>query len=114
MQVRSAERNPYADLMRVVGATADGPVIGIYDNCPIAAAVVDHLGQRFIYVGVAPRRPGGQYDFTALRPGEWIAEPGLVYVSDLEYRHSLSPSPQSRLAGRALRNLREALIGWLH
>jgi hypothetical protein len=60
----------------------DGQVIGYYAGRPIAAAVVDHFGRRFTYAGVAPRLRNGRYDAEALRPGEWIVEPGLVYYAD--------------------------------
>jgi hypothetical protein len=60
----------------------DGPVIGFFAGQPIAEAVVDPFGRRFVYEGVAPRRRNGQYDVRSLRKGEWIAEPGLVYQFD--------------------------------
>jgi len=58
---------------------ADGPVIGTYDGHPIAAAVRDCFGRRFTYAGVATRLSSGRYDVTALAPGEWFVQPGLVY-----------------------------------
>ena len=57
----------------------DGSVVGYIDGHPIAAAVVDDAGHRYSFAGVAPRRPDGDYDVQALRRGEWIVEPGLVY-----------------------------------
>ena len=65
---------------------ADGPVVGYYGGSPIPAAVVDYWGRRYSYAGIAPRRRSGQYDVEALRPGEWIIEPGLVY-RDIASRH---------------------------
>lgn len=62
----------------------DGPTIGFYGEHPIAAAVIDHFGRRFLYDGVAPRRRDGSYDVKALRPGEWIVEPGLVYCIETQ------------------------------
>jgi hypothetical protein len=62
----------------------DGPLIGFFGGQPIAAAVLDYFGRRFIYDGVATRRRDGQYDLRSLRPGEWIVEPGLVYRIDNE------------------------------
>jgi hypothetical protein len=44
-------------------------------------AAVDYFGRRYVYAGVAPRRRNGKYDGDALRWGEWIVEPGLVYRS---------------------------------
>jgi hypothetical protein len=67
------------DLHIIVEPNADGPTIGYYDDKPIAAAVLDEFGRRFIYDGVAPRRRDGSYDVNLLRPGEWIVEPGFVY-----------------------------------
>jgi hypothetical protein len=31
------------------------------------------------YAGVAPRRLDGEFDIDALRPGEFIVKPGLIY-----------------------------------
>jgi hypothetical protein len=56
-----------------------GPVVGFLAGEPISEAVVDQFGRRYIYAGVAPRRRNGQYDADALRKGEWIVEPGLIY-----------------------------------
>ena len=63
----------------LVEPRADGPLLGYYAGRPIPAAVVDYWGRHYSYVGVVPRRPGGQFDVEMLRPGEWIMEPGLVY-----------------------------------
>ena len=57
----------------------DGPVVGIYDGHPIAAEIVDASGTRYEYAGVATFRADGAYDVEALRLGEWIVPPGLVY-----------------------------------
>jgi hypothetical protein len=58
---------------------ADGPVLGTYAGRPIAATIVDADGRRYCYAGVAPRLSNGRYDLDALRKGEWLVEPGLVY-----------------------------------
>jgi hypothetical protein len=58
-----------------------GPVVGFLAGNPIPEAVVDYFGRRYVYAGVAPRRRNGKYDGDALRRGEWIVEPGLVYRS---------------------------------
>jgi hypothetical protein len=68
-----------------------GPVVGFLAGNPIPEAVVDYFGRRYVYAGVAPRRRNGQYDGEALRQGEWIVEPGLVY------RHAGSAASRSPL-----------------
>jgi len=60
----------------------DGPTVGYLDGRPIAASVVDFFGAHYAYVGAAPRRPDGRYDVEALKAGEWLVEPGLVYYAD--------------------------------
>jgi hypothetical protein len=62
---------------RPVGAT-----IGVYRGLPIAERVVDHFNRCFTFAGVIGRRRDGQYDVDALKPGQFVVEPGLVY--DLE------------------------------
>ena len=57
-----------------------GASVGYIDGHPIAAAVVDDSGHRYSFAGIAPRRADGDYDVQALRRGEWIVEPGLVYA----------------------------------
>jgi hypothetical protein len=61
---------------------ADGPVIGTYRGQPIAASVIDAYGQHYAYAGIAPRLNSGRYDVEALKQGEWLVEPGLVYAAD--------------------------------
>ena len=67
------------DYFTLIEPRADGPVLGFFGDHPIPSAVVDCFGQHYDYSGVAPRLKNGHYDVTALGPGEWIAEPGLVY-----------------------------------
>ncbi|HWA80756.1 MAG TPA: hypothetical protein VG848_10670 [Acetobacteraceae bacterium] len=59
--------------------TMDGPVIGTYMDQPIAEAVIDETGRRYVYAGLVPRGRGGRFDTGALRPGEFILQPGLIY-----------------------------------
>jgi hypothetical protein len=61
---------------------ADGPVIGTLGGHPIAAAITDCFGRHYTYVGVASRLRDGRYDVASLSPGEWFADPGLVYRQD--------------------------------
>jgi hypothetical protein len=63
-------------------ARADGPLLGYFADCEIAEAVTDHFGSRYVYAGLAPKRRDGRFDVDALRPGEFIVKPGLVYRLD--------------------------------
>jgi hypothetical protein len=56
--------------------------MGFYSDQPIPASIVDDFGRRFVYAGIAPRRWNGQYDVDALKAGEFIVEPGLIYRLD--------------------------------
>lgn len=56
-----------------------GQVIGYLGGEPIPGTVVDTQGQRYRYAGLAPRRSDGEIDIAALRPDEWIVNPGLIY-----------------------------------
>ena len=59
-----------------------GAIIGQLGGHPIAETVVDASGSRYRYVGVATRDADGRFDVEALRAGEWIVQPGLVYAAD--------------------------------
>jgi hypothetical protein len=61
---------------------AEGPLVGYYAGQAISERVIDCFGQHYRFVGVASRLPNGCYDVDALRPGEWLVEPGLVYVNE--------------------------------
>jgi hypothetical protein len=67
------------DYFILVEPRTDGPIIGTYNDQPIAAAVKDAFGRRYVYVGIALRLRDGRLDVKALAPGEWFAHPGLVY-----------------------------------
>lgn len=56
-----------------------GPVIGRLDGRDFSEFVRDEFGRLFAYSGVAPRRSDGQFDQDALKPGEFIVPPGLIY-----------------------------------
>ena len=60
-------------------ATPSGRSVGFYAGKYIAKVVVDGFGQRYVYVGLAPRRCDGKFDVAALKTGECILQPGLVY-----------------------------------
>lgn len=59
--------------------TPEGPVIGRLDGCEFSEFVLDEFGRRFAYSGVAPRLSNGQFDDEALKDGEFIVPPGLIY-----------------------------------
>lgn len=61
---------------------AQGAVIGQLAGHPIHDMVIDASGSRYHFVGVAPRDGRGRFDVEALRKGEWIVQPGLVYAAD--------------------------------
>jgi hypothetical protein len=71
------------DYFILVEPRADGPIIGTYGDHPIAAAVKDAFGRRYLYVGIAARLRDGRLDVTALSQGEWFTAPGLVYVAEV-------------------------------
>ena len=80
------------DYFILMDPQADGPIIGTYDEHPIAAAVRDAFGRRYLYVGIASRLRDGRFDVKTLAPGEWFARPGLVY--------RMESSETGRLFGR--------------
>ena len=73
------ETGRYVEYLILNDPHPDGPVVGFFRDLPIAAAVVDGFGRRYVYVGIASRRHNGQYDIDALARGERLVEPGLVY-----------------------------------
>ena len=78
-----------------------GVTIGLYRGLPIAERVVDQFDRRFTFAGIIGRRRDGQYDVNALKPGQFVVEPGLVYDLETgegrekrEVRLELPPEPQ--------------------
>lgn len=63
----------------VHGAKPAGPSIGKFAGRDIPEAVEDDFGHLLTYAGVAPRLYNGKYDVDALKPGEFIVQPGLIY-----------------------------------
>jgi len=57
----------------------EGATIGKLDGREISEFVTDEFGRLFAYSGVAPRLSNGQFDDAALKPGEFIVPPGLIY-----------------------------------
>ena len=56
-----------------------GPPIGRYAEKDFSEFVRDAFGRLFVFSGIAPRRENGAFDDDALRPGEFIVLPGLIY-----------------------------------
>ncbi len=60
-------------------AKPNGPSVGRYGGKYIPASVVDEFGRGYVFAGIAPRRLTGGLDVDALRTGEFILMPGLIY-----------------------------------
>jgi hypothetical protein len=58
---------------------SQGPAIGRLNGREFSEFVIDEFGRLFSYTGVAPRRSNGQFDDAALKDGEFIVPPGLIY-----------------------------------
>jgi hypothetical protein len=56
-----------------------GPVIGKLAGKEFSEYVYDEFGRLFVYSGVAPRRNNGEFNDEALKKGEFIVQPGLIY-----------------------------------
>ena len=61
------------------GAEPAGVAIGQLGKQRIYDVVTDYFGKRYRYVGLAPRRWSGEIDVDALKDGEFILAPCLVY-----------------------------------
>ena len=59
-----------------------GAVVGSLADQPIRETVIDEAGQRYRFAGLACRDSNGRYDVFSLQAGEWIVEPGLIYVAE--------------------------------
>lgn len=59
-----------------------GPKIATYAGTPVAEAVMDRSGHHYTYAGIAPKRRDGRPDVAALRPGEFLVGPGIIYHRD--------------------------------
>lgn len=79
---RTTSRSMPVEYFILTGTTFQGSVVGTIDGAPIHELAVDGDGERYRFIGVAPRGSGGRYDVLALKQGEWIVEPGLVYRSE--------------------------------
>jgi hypothetical protein len=94
-----------------------GATIGLYRGLPIAERVVDLFNRRYTFVGVIGRRRDGQYDVDALKPGQFVVEPGLVYGLETPARRkgrgAPRPEPQKSDDKRVLTQIIAALALFL-
>jgi hypothetical protein len=78
--ISTHDRHPIDDEFFILWRVRpEGRVVGHLGELPIPEAVIGEDGQHYVFEGVAARRPSGRFDVRALRPGEWIVQPGLVY-----------------------------------
>lgn len=78
--VSTHDRHPMDDEFFILWRVhPEGRVVGHLGELPIPEEVIGEDGQHYVFEGVAARRPSGRFDVRALRPGEWIVQPGLVY-----------------------------------
>ena len=70
---------PSIEYFMVHDARPVGPSMGRYADKDISSWIIDASGRRYAYAGVAPRKWNGQFDVDALRSGEFILLPGLIY-----------------------------------
>lgn len=59
----------------------DGAVVAYVADRPVRGAVIDAHGRRYQFAGLARRDSNGRLDVQALRAGEWIVHPNLVYAA---------------------------------
>jgi hypothetical protein len=64
----------------------EGPQVGTFAGQAISERMTDYLGERYRFAGIAPRLQDGRYDVDALRTGEWLVEPGLIYARETRGR----------------------------
>lgn len=75
-------RGRYIEYSLLRNVIAEGPVVGQYEGQDIRKSIVDEWGRRYSFVGIAAFSWDGQYDYDALKTGEFILPPGLVYRLD--------------------------------
>jgi hypothetical protein len=79
---KASNRNRPVDYFMLQEPQGEGPPVGTFAGQAIAERMTDYLGHHYRFAGVAPRLQDGRYDVDALRPGEWLVEPGLIYASE--------------------------------
>ncbi len=84
MSFASSPRGRLIEYFMLHDAKPAGQSVGIYANREISESVVDDFGQRYVFAGIAPRRWNGDFDVDALRTGEFILKPGIIYRREYE------------------------------
>jgi hypothetical protein len=79
MPLASISRDKPIEYSMIHSARSAGPAIGTYAGEEIYESIVDEFGRLFYFTGIAPRRLDGGFAAEALKPGEFILQPGLVY-----------------------------------
>ena len=78
MPMRSVTGRPI-DYFLINGSTPSGATLGRLGDTAIREFVTDVFGKRYRYVGLAPRTWRGELDVDALKDGEFILAPNLLY-----------------------------------
>jgi hypothetical protein len=77
MRLRPSE--PDADFFRLTNAKPAGAIVAVYRDHDVWDVVIDEQNNRYVFVGLAPRKASGAYDVKPLKAGEVILDPGLLY-----------------------------------
>ncbi len=75
----STRRAQILEYSMLHNTTPQGPAIGQLDGHEFSEFILDEFGRLFVFCGVAPRLSSGQFDDAALKDGEFIVPPGLIY-----------------------------------
>ncbi len=75
----NTRRAQFIEYSILQNAKPAGPTIGKLDGNEFSEFVSDEFGRIFVYSGVAPRLSNGRFDDAALKDGEFIVPPGLIY-----------------------------------
>lgn len=83
---KASNRNRPVDYFMLQEPKGEGLLVGHFAGAPIPERMTDCFGLRYRFAGIASRLTDGRYDLDALRPGEWLVEPGLIYVQETGLR----------------------------
>ncbi len=61
-------------------ARRQGEVLGHFHGRTIFEEVRDARGARYLFLGLAPSRPDGSVDLTAIGRDQWLVDGTLLYV----------------------------------